>query len=619
MRSWGRGAGAVFVSLSLTAAGCVGRVAPEGEETAIAGGPPSAQPVATPVQILAINDFHGRIAPPPPDETVALVDDGPGPDGLPGTADDGTAALGGAAHLAATAQRLRTDFGGPEADSLFVAAGDLVGASPWTSAAFADEPTIEVIDALGLDVATAGNHEFDRGQDELFRLSGATDGTYLDDVDACADVGTSGGTCFRDSSGEVFHGAGFPYLAANVVDRETGRPALPPYEIATTSTGARIGLIGVVTTDTEAFVRPSGLAGLVVQEPVEAANRYAAELQELGVEAIVLVAHEGGIQGAGGRPDTCVGDLAGTRMDDLNAALSPAVDAVVGGHTHSSYTCMLPDPDGDLRPFTQALTYGLSLTDLRFVVAPDGDVDRASVTVAAVPVYRTAEDPRVRRIVDHWTQRAAPEGDRPVATLVGDVPAAAVPESQMGVLVADALLAAVQGPEFGDPVLAFMNLGMLRGDLRYAGSGPGDPDGTVTYREVFRAMPMRFPVEAVTVSGADIRVALEHQFAGGGAVVLSTSQGLSYRYDPARPPGDRVDPCSLLLDGNRIEPERRYRVAMTAYLREGGDGYTSFAGGTDVVPGMTDTDAVAAHLAASSPVSPPARGAVVPTAERLSC
>ncbi|MGY2128915.1 bifunctional metallophosphatase/5'-nucleotidase [Blastococcus sp. SYSU DS0617] len=617
MRSWSGVAGACLVTLALTAAACTGGQTSVHEDAVVEAAAPR-EPVATPVQILAMNDLHGRIAPPPDDEAVAVVDDGPGPDGLPGTADDGTAVLGGAAHLAATVQRVRADFGGPAEDSLLVSAGDLVGASTWASATYADEPTIEVLDALGLVASAAGNHEFDSGQDELFRLSGATDGTYLDDVGACDAVGTVGGTCFRNSAGERFEGAGFPYLAANVVDRESGAPALPPYEIVTTSTGMQIGFIGVVTTDTELFVRPSGLTGLAVEEPVAAANRYVSELQERGVEAIVLLAHEGGRQGPGGRLDSCAGELAGTPMGELNAALSPAVDAVVGGHTHTPYTCLLPDPDGELRPVTQALTYGRSLTDLRFVVRPDGDVDRSSVTVAAVPVTREAEDERVAAIVDHWVQRAAASGDRPVGTLVEDVREERAPDGPLGVLVADALLAAVRGPEFGDPVLAFMNHGMLRSDLLRGSSGPGDPEGVVTQREVFRTMPMRFPVEVVTVSGADIRAALEQQFIGAPALLLSTSQGLAYRYDPARPAGDRVDPCSLTLLGSRIDPAGSYRVAMTAYLREGGDGYTSFADGADLVSHTTGTDALAAHLAATSPVGPPAGGAV-PTAERLSC
>ncbi|MDT0277291.1 bifunctional metallophosphatase/5'-nucleotidase [Blastococcus goldschmidtiae] len=617
MRSWSGVTGACLVTLALTAAACTGGQTSVHEDPVVEAAAPR-EPVATPVQILAMNDLHGRIAPPPDDEAVAVVDDGPGPDGLPGTADDGTAVLGGAAHLAATVQRVRADFGGPEEDSLLVSAGDLVGASIWASATYADEPTIEVLDALGLVASAAGNHEFDSGQDELFRLSGATDGTYLDDVGACDDVGTAGGSCFRNSAGERFAGAGFPYLAANVVDRDSGRPALPPYEVVTTSTGARIGFIGVVTTDTELFVRPSGLTGLEVEEPVAAANRYVSELQERGVEAIVLLAHEGGRQRPGGRLDSCAGDLAGSPMGELNAGLSPAVDAVVGGHTHSPYTCLLPDPAGQLRPVTQALTSGRSLTDLRFVVRSDGDVDRSSVTVTAVPVTREAEDERIAGVVDHWVQRAAARGDRPVATLVEDVREERAPDGPLGVLVADALLAAVRGPEFGDPVLAFMNHGMLRSDLLRESSGPGDPDGAVTQREVFRVMPMRFPVEVVTVSGADIRATLEQQFTGAPALRLSTSQGLSYRYDPARPAGDRVDPCSLTLDGARIDPAGSYRVAMTAYLREGGDGYTFFADGTDLASHTTGTDALAAHLAAASPVNAPAGGAL-PTAERLSC
>ncbi|MGY1847350.1 bifunctional metallophosphatase/5'-nucleotidase [Blastococcus sp. SYSU DS1021] len=613
------GAPAVALSLLLLTA-CRSTVAPTAD-----GEPAATERTATPVtettvQVLALNDFHGRLdVPAGVDGLLDTGEPGPGADGVPDTPDDGPWPVGGAAYLAATLADRRADFGGAEQDSLTLAAGDLVGASTLASTLYQDEPAIEVLDALGLDFAAVGNHEFDRGKEELFRLSGATDGQFSDDIGACDGVARRTEGCFRDSTGEEFSGSGFGYLAANVRDTDTGEPALPPYAVVRTSGGTQVGIIGVVTRETLDYVPGSALAGLTIEPPAAGANRYAAELQERGVEAIVLLAHEGGGQPPGTTPDTCVGELAGTPAGALNAEVSPAVDVIIGGHTHAPYTCSLADPDGAPRPVTQAATYGRTVTDLRLVVRADGDVDRERTTATAVPVLRTAADAEVERIVGHWVARAEPEGDRVVGEVAEDVPAGPAPESPMGVLVADAFLAAVQDERHGRPVLAFTTVPMLRaGLLRDDGDPPG-ADGVVTYRDAFRALPFGFRVETLTVSGAAIREALEHQFTHADVLVLSTSSSLTYRYDPARPLGDRVDPCSLEIDGARVEPEGRYRVAMTSYLREGGEGYTSFAEGDDVVRGPSDRRALVAYVGSRSPVGPPALGLAVPTDQRLAC
>ncbi|WP_346619736.1 bifunctional metallophosphatase/5'-nucleotidase [Blastococcus montanus] len=610
----------VALSLSLALTACEGSTAPSADAATGERGGIDLPVTETEVQVLAINDFHGRLdAPVGRDGLLETGEPGPGEDGVPGTPDDGPQLAGGAAHLARALADRRADFGGNEQDSLTLAAGDLVGASTFASAHYQDEPTIEVLDALGLDFSAVGNHEFDFGKDELFRLSGATDGQFSDDVEACdgVDPGTDG--CFRDSEGTTFSGSSFGYLAANVRDTATGDPVLPPYAVVSTTGGTRIGIIGVVTRETLDYVRASAVDGLTIEPPAAAANRYAAELQDRGVEAIVLLAHEGGVQSEGVRPDTCAGDLAGTPAGRLNADVSPAVDAIVGGHTHAPYTCTLADPAGRPRPVTQAATYGRSVTDLRLVVGVDGDVDRERTRATAVPVLRTDADPRVESIVDHWVARAQPEGDRVVGEVLEDIRPGPEPESPMGVLVADALLAAVQDERHGRPVLAFTTVPMLRAGLLTDDGDPPGAAGVVTYRDVFRALPFGFRVETLTVTGAAIHEALEHQFTRGDAVGLSTSGGLTYRYDPALPAGDRVDPCSVRLHGTRIEPEGRYRVAMTAYLRQGGEGYTSFAGGEDVVRGASDRKALLGYLEANSPVTPPALGAAVPTDQRSAC
>ncbi len=200
------------------------------------GTPPTVEKPDVPVQLLAMNDFHGRISLTSGGDSELITD--PGPDGIwgpdaSGVSDDVVTEVGGSANVAATVQRLqaafRQEFGGSSA-SFFVGAGDLVSASPFESSVFKDEPTIEVLNAMGLDVSSVGNHAFDRGTDELRRISATTDGTFTDDVTACEGVTVGVDGCFGDAE-HPFTGAEFPYLAANVVSRETGEPMLPPYQV----------------------------------------------------------------------------------------------------------------------------------------------------------------------------------------------------------------------------------------------------------------------------------------------------------------------------------------------------------------------------------------------------
>ncbi|WP_347057651.1 bifunctional metallophosphatase/5'-nucleotidase [Blastococcus sp. HT6-30] len=573
----------------------------------------------TQVQLLALNDFHGQLRPPRGAAgTLETGTPGAGADGQPGTEDDGPQLVGGAAHLAATVQQLRADFGGPPEDSLLVAAGDLVGASPFVSGAFRDEPTVEVLDALGLDFSAVGNHEFDRGVAELLRLSGAGDGAHSDDVDACAGVQVDETGCFSDSTGAIFDGAGFGYLAANVVDTGTGAPILPPYAVVQISGGVEVGIVGVATADTPNMVLPAGIAGYRFGDEAEAVNRYAGELQDRGVEAIVLLVHEGGAQE--GRYDECAGGLAGTALEEINAAVTPAVDVVISAHTHVAYDCRLPDPAGVPRPVVQAGAHGTGVVDLRFVVGAEGDVRRETVTSAAVPVVRAEPEPEMARIVDYWAGRAAESGaDSPVAVLTGDVRRGPAPSSSLGVLVANAMLAAaadgVPGPP---PLAAFTSSGSLRADLVV----PGGAGGEVRRRHVYAVTSIPYTVDVVTLSGVAVRQALEEQFTADGAFgafPLEVSGDVSYSYDPGRPVGDRVDPCSLVLAGQRVDPAGAYRIALTSHLRAGSDGYGPFTSGTDALEGPELPEALVEYLATRSPVDPPAPAQVVASSERLSC
>src|SRR4051794_5673690 len=254
---------------------------------------------AVPVQLIAMNDFHGRISLTTGGDALLFVNDGgAGPDGIRGNADDGSILVGGSANVADTVERLQASFAktsGAKSGSYFVGAGDLISASPFESSTFKDEPTIEVLDAMGLDASSVGNHEFDRGTQELRRISAATDGTFTDNVTACQGIVPGETGCFGEGE-HAFDGADFPYLAANVVSKKTRKPMLPPYQVFDIPGGRKVALIGVVTKTTPTIVSPDGVADVTFIDEADAVNKYVPELTRRGVQAIGVLIHEGGQQ-----------------------------------------------------------------------------------------------------------------------------------------------------------------------------------------------------------------------------------------------------------------------------------------------------------------------------------
>src|SRR4051794_15888086 len=268
------------IALTVAAATVVGL------PTVAAAAPASAGPKDVTVQLLAMNDFHGRITETTGSDSQLLT--APGPDGAYGSTDDVKIIVGGSANVATTVKTLQVSFDGATRGphtSLFVGAGDLVSASPFESSVFKDEPTIEVLNAMGLDASSVGNHEFDRGTDELRRISAATDGTYTDDVTECQGVTVGVDGCFG-TDGHEFEGADFPYLAANVISNETDEPMLPPYQVFTTPANQRVAMIGVVTRTTPSIVSPTGIADVHFIDEAEAVNTWVPRLQAMGIQAI---------------------------------------------------------------------------------------------------------------------------------------------------------------------------------------------------------------------------------------------------------------------------------------------------------------------------------------------
>ncbi len=539
----------------------LGSAAVVGFTTVPAAAPAPAAPVA--VQVLALNDFHGNLEP-PTGSSGAIAD-------VP---------AGGVEFLATQLAQLADQV--QDENTITVAAGDLIGASPLLSAAFHDEPTIEALGLAGLDLTSVGNHEFDEGADELLRIQEG--GCHPDD--GCADPA------------RPYEGAGFQYLSANAFVTDTGEPLLPPYAVKEVG-GVKIGFIGMTLEGTPDIVTQAGVAGLEFRDEIETGNRYAAELQAQGVEAIVVLLHEGGAQAAGGGINDCTG-LTGPIVP-IAEGFSDAIDVVVSGHTHQAYNCVIAD-----KLVTSASSFGRLVTDIDLQVDPaTGDVVKAAATnvvvgrnVPADPAeteliarYRTLLGPIAARQVGETTTPIT----RTQEPLVGDQ----LGESALGNLIADAQLAATDDEQ--GAVAAFMNPGGVRADLD---SGP------VLYEEAFTVQPFNNFLSTLDLTGAQLDCLLEQQFVT--TRTLQPSAGVTYTVDPNGVVGTAAAPCTgtrvnaLAIGGVPVDPAATYRITVNNFLAGGGDGFTVLTEGTNEVVGGLDIDAFADYLTTVGPVAAPA-------------
>ncbi|ANZ16958.1 putative 5'-nucleotidase [Streptomyces noursei ATCC 11455] len=541
------------------------------------------------VQLLSFNDFHGNLE--PPQGSSGTVEE------LQADGTKKTVPAGGVEYLA---QSLRTARKG-HPYSVTAAAGDMIGASPLLSGLFHDEPTIEAMNKLGLDVTSVGNHEFDEGRTELTRMQHG--GCHPKDG------------CYE--KGKTFKGADFPYLAANVTDDRTGKPILKPYTVWQHK-GVKIGFIGVTLKGTPDIVNADGVKGLTFHGEVETINKYAKVLDRQGVKAIVALIHEGGLPASTSYNANCDSPGPGAGISgpivDIAKHVSPTVDALVTGHTHQSYTCTIPDPAGHPRTVTSAASYGRLYTDTTLTYdRRTHDIVRTAVHgphAANHVVDRTqpkAAD--MTSLIARWNKLAAPVADKPVGYISADINGrgAGTPEEPLGDVIADAQLAATQDTGKGGAQLALMNPGGIRSDLAYKASGD-EGDGVVTYAEAFTVQPFTNMTNVVDLTGAQLLTALQQQVSGPNEAspkILQISRGLTYTLDMTKTGAARVVADSVKLDGAALDPAKTYRVAMNEFLAGGGDGFPALKQGTNKYVGPSDLDALTAYLTAhSSPTDP---------------
>ena len=568
-----------------------------------AGNGASKNPQFTSVQLLAINDLHGHLQPTTPGSiqvgccnavrNSAGVQTGWAPKTVP---------AGGIAYLATWIKSLRTQ----NSNTFTVGAGDMIGASPLVSALFHDEPTIESLNSIGMDVSGVGNHEFDEGVTELLRMQNGGCGP----VDSC--------------QAHEFEGAEFQYLAANVFYMGTDETILPPYKIETVD-GKKIAFIGLTLEGTPTIVTPSAVAGLEFKPEVATVNALVQTLaSQQKVKAFVVLIHQGGSQtipapvfpGPADQHDAymdvnkCV-NFNGPEITSIANGLDDRIKVVVSAHTHQPYVCTI---DGKL--VTSAASFGRVVTSIDLELNPAGVVTQASA-VNHVVTQDVTPDPATSAILKTYEDLSAPLANRIVGTISGDILSArgtpngqnAAGEQPMGDVIADAMLERTAPSDFGGAVAAFMNSGGVRASLFLAKSGVETVDGQVTYAEAFAVQPFGNTLVVKTCTGQQLYDVLNQQFnnpAVGSNRIMLPSANVDYHWTTVGGP-HVVDGTLSFDDGATfVNKAASYRVVMNNFMADGGDGYTVFRSCTDPLGGDVDLDAFTAYLDAHKPVAPPA-------------
>jgi 5'-nucleotidase len=549
------------------------------------------------VKLIGFNDYHGNLQSPgsfAPNLGVPAAQRVP---------------VGGAEYLAAHVNKLKA----LQPNHAVVGAGDMIGATPLISSLFHDEPSVETLNRIGLEFNAVGNHEFDKGSATLLRLQRGGCKMDGDKVDANSCQGAKVGTPVP------FEGAKFQWLSANVVVSATGQTLLPAYGVKRFH-GVPVAFIGMTLKDTPAIVVPTGVAGLEFRDEAATVNALVPKLRAEGIEAIVVLVHEGGVQ-QGPQQDinACEGNLAGSPIARIVGQLDDAVDAVLSGHTHAAYNCRLPNAKGRAVPVSSANAFGRVLSDIDLQIDPaTRDVVSAQVTNRLVDRSDPSVQPdaALAGIVKGYDALVAPRAAVVIGSISTELPNnASDPACNMpaGALVADAQLAATAAPAFGGASIAFMNRGGVRTPGFTYKQRAGEGDGNVTFGEAFTAQPFGNSLVTMTLSAQDLKDALEQQFAGcrgqlpGATRLMLPSAGFKYRWDGSKACDARIHSVTLTRDGRTetlvdasgkvLEPAREYRVTVNSFLASGGDGFSTFLKGKAPLGGALDIDALVDYMA----------------------
>lgn len=500
------------------------------------------------INLVALNDFHGYLQ-----ASALRYTDPDNPDILVTMEAGGIATLGG----------LLADLREQDPQLIFVGVGDLIGASPPLSAMWADEPSLEAMNLLGMRVSTLGNHELDEGKDELLRQ-----------INGGCESARPQKACQFSSP---FSGTQFPYIAANVIAEETGKPLVAPYVIETVQ-GIKIAFVGAQVEDLAAVVSASSMAGIQVLDEADGINNFVPAMKRDGADIIIALVHQGGTTPAAFNQPDC-NDLDG-EIVDIVERLDPAVDLVLSAHTHQAYLCLVGN-----RSVSQAGSYGKMVTHVTLTYEPQAQqlLNVQSQNLIVDP-RKYAPDPRLLALQKEVESRSKAVLLKPVARIgapVIDRTLNRAGESAMGDVVADAQLAATAalGAQF-----ALMNTGGIRSELI-----PAEPGAPLTYSQVAAVHPFKGTLQLVTLTGAQLKDVLEQQWQSDDLSdfrPLQISHSLSYHWSAARPRGNRVLTETITVNGLPVEADKTYRVVVNEFLADGGDGFAALRLGHNRV----DTD-----------------------------
>ena len=546
------------------------------------------------IHLLAFNDLHGHLEPPGIQAPIPTH-----------SGSTQTMALGGMAWLAGTVAQLRHQH----PHHAVVSAGDMVGSSPLLSSFFLDEPTIEAANAMQVDFAAVGNHEFDRGWPELLRLArgGCTAHTQRTPCQV----------------NPQFAGAQFPMLAANVYT-EDGHTLLPATGLKTFthhSQQVTVGFIGMTLKDTPKLVMRNAVQGLRFADEAETANALVPQLLQQGADIIAVLLHEGGKTKVAPFAQGCTG-LSGSIVPILDK-LDPRVSVVISGHTHQTYVCDYATVN-PAKPFllTSAGMHGTQLTHIQLRWHPQRrQLHSRNARTLAIPAHaqaaatpsplvlpHTQPQPEVQAVIDRYRQVIAQQAQKVVGTVhtPGHVAISNLPtpsgEIALGNLIADAQVWAMQDPQLGGADISFMHSGGIRAALQ------PDADGHVRFDQLYAIQPFGNALIGMTLTGAQIKELLEDTYAvplssSGRRRVLSPNADLRWRHDAHAPVNEQVK--DLTLRGQPLDMQANYRVVVSSFLADSGDRYTVFSQGTNHTQGPLDIDALEAYVRAHSPLPAP--------------
>jgi 2',3'-cyclic-nucleotide 2'-phosphodiesterase (5'-nucleotidase family) len=509
-----------------------------------------------PISIVGLNDFHGQL-----DPSTQVGDNGI------------ANSMGGAGQLATLFDEEADALPG---QSLLLAAGDNVGASPPNSALLQDIPAIDVENAWGLDATSFGNHEFDFGIERIL--------------------------LHQDR-------ANFPFLATNVVETATGRePDWMETSAVFRVNGVKVGVIGSVVRNTPELVKPGNTAGLTFLDEAERIERESARLRRMGVKVQVVVIHEGALAGANRVDGNPSAPWSGPIIGIVEKLQNSTVDLVVAGHTHRAANTMV----GRI-PVVEGFNAGISYSVAQLMV-DDGDVQWVGAATRLAKNLGVAPRPDVQAIVDKANADTAPLRNVVIGTQSVDITRdnpARLKESSMGNFVTDAMRA-----KYADDgvQVALTNSGGLRQDLFRATISGGEQVGEITWGEAFAVLPFGNSTVIETLTYEQLVAALANGFrppcgdaAGGtGRTPQYSGMWVKFHCNGTVPVIDNVwlappgpEPTTAPLG-----PGSTVRIVTNDFMFGGGDGYTALSGGTNVLQtGDLLLDVMIDHIKANSPVS----------------